>query len=456
MCFTLAIQILAIFLLGGCSSRGPLRLKADAYDKWNAEHHNPAPGGLVSLLFKDASYTEVKDYVGISDSCIWTGTYLGAQAFRYAVTNDPEAKTNMIRSVRALDGYLHITNTTGYIGRYWGLQSSVVYKSDEWCKKKGTCHKVTAGKYAGAFWFGCTTKDQYTGWFFGMGLAYEMLEDSETEVKKMIRDDVTEVVDTLIKNGWIIKDEKGQHRIISAGPRPTYVYQLSWLNVAYRVSGDKKYMNKISSRLTWLQMTMKEISLYAAYFNKYNQYYGNNLAHTSWYNLLRLGRQYYPKEAHERLKSMFSNIVHGIVRLSHNAWFTGIFMSQGSYVSTGANDPYKAQLIEDLSDFRPAPNYGYHQPAKKVSASELDPVTSWVVHFPWLRYLMSLVKQNYKPQARKAFPVRQQCFTDFLFQRSPYSLEACGAENKAFVHPGVDYLVSYWLARYHGFINDDA
>ena len=106
-----------------------------------------------------------------------------------------------------------------------------------------------------------------------------------------------------------------------------------------------------------------------------------------------------------------------------------------------------------MSDFRPAPNYNYYLPEKKNVT--LDPATSWLIYYPRLRSILSTVKFNFKPQALHAFQIKEQCFSDFIFQRSPYVIEACGNDNKKFVEPGADYLATYWLAVFNGLITKD-
>ena len=106
---------------------GPMRMKAEEYDDWNAKYHHPYYGGMVAVTFRDVNYQHVSYYSSIGDSCIWTGTYLASQAMKYKVTKDPKAKENILKSVRALHGYLHVTNTSGYIARYWGPRDPLVY-----------------------------------------------------------------------------------------------------------------------------------------------------------------------------------------------------------------------------------------------------------------------------------------------------------------------------------------
>ena len=145
---------------------------------------------------------------GYGDSTIWTGTYLGSQAFRYDVTADPQAKANVLRIVKPLSGHLRVTGATGYISRYWAPKDSLGYYGDEWCSQSDRCHKVDTGPFARDFWWGQTSRDQYTGWFFGMALAYDLLDDED--MRSIIREDVGTVVKTLMKNGWVIIAEDGK------------------------------------------------------------------------------------------------------------------------------------------------------------------------------------------------------------------------------------------------------
>ncbi len=434
---------------------GPLRKKAADYDTWNAKHHHPFYGGLVAVRFTDLSYSTVSHYDCTGDSAIWTGTHLASQALRYKVTGEAAALENIRVSVRALHGYLDVTNTSGYIARYWGKQDPKVF-SDGWCQANAKCHKVTQGKYAGDFWIGDTSKDQYSGWFLGMSLAYDCLNEKvkeENDLRDMIRSDVTTAVDRLIKDGWIIKNEKGEYELISAKHRPIYVYQVSWLTVAYHMTGYERFKTILEGKLNWFWYIVEIITAYTGYFNKYKEYYGFNLSQTTWYNLLRLGRAYFGSTAYENLKWIYTNYDHELVKLTHNPWFSAIFMSQGNYKEATKDDKYKQHYREDMGEFRACPNFAYYLPAKKIPVSELDPVTSWLSYFPWLNSILVYIKLEFRLQAKKPFPISQRCSDTFLFQMSPYTIDACGYNDKLRVDSGHDYLAAYWVGVYHGIIS---
>jgi len=172
---------------------GLLREKAMAYDDWHLAWHQPDHGSCIHAYFTDDTYTEVSGYHGHGDSTMWTGNYFGSQAFRYWVTGDEEARQNAINRVLTLSGHLHVTGRPGFISRFWDSLDSLTYPGDAWCDSYDRCHRVESGEYSGGWWIGETSRDQYIGWFYGMAVAYDLIDDEPT--REIIRDDVTEVLD---------------------------------------------------------------------------------------------------------------------------------------------------------------------------------------------------------------------------------------------------------------------
>jgi len=430
---------------------GELRLKAEAYDAWHLAHHQPYYGSTVGTVFQDATRTEVGNYFDYGDSCEWTGLYLASQAFRYHVTGEEQARANVLRTAAALSGHLHVTGTPGFIARYRGRQAPEIYPGDAWCDapEQDRCHHVESGPYAGDFWWGETSRDMYNGWFFGLAAAYDLLDDEG--MRERIRADVTEVLTVLMDQDWRILDEAGEPT--DAAPDVIPPFRFAWLAIGYHITGSEEILAELR---TWLKnanrVLLRVLSINV--MNRYAQYYGNCLAHEYWYNLLRLGKAYFSPDDRAFLLDVFETQVHTFTRLSHNPWFNGVFMSQGAYVpSGGAPDPYWEQLLGDLRAFPDAPNFRYVLPARDPAAYTLDPLSvtlhELMEEYPILEQIMGAVA----PQALEAFPVDQQCSTDFLFQRNPFQISACGEHRPDVVNPGVDYLISYWLASYHKFLN---
>lgn len=426
---------------------GQLRQKAIDYDAWHVKWHQPYYGGTVDVLFKDDARTEYEGF-GFGDSCIWTGSYLASQALRYYVTCDPDAKSNAIRTVDTLDGYLHVTGADGYIARYWAPQTAISYPGDEACDNDGGCHRVEKGSYAGDFWWGNTSRDQYTGWFLGMSLAYDLVDDESMRAKISV--DVHEVVDSLIDHNWNIWAEDDKASVVAPEVIPTY--RLAFCTIAYHVTGDDRFKKELGRMLLNANRATLRISD-INFMNRYSQYYGNNLGHNCWYNTLRLGRVYFSEDDYKWLIKEFNNNFHTFTRLSHNAWFNNVYMSQGGWErNLSVDDPYYAELIQDLTEFRPAPNANYYLPPRDPSTYKLDPLSVTLDKIFAESAFMRDLLGNADPQAIKAFLVPYQCHSDFLWQRNPFVIKECGCDNPRDVSPGVDYLLAYWLSIYNKFI----
>ncbi len=425
---------------------GPWRQKAQGYDDWHKTWAQPDYGCNVHQYFADDTYTEVTGYHGHGDSCIWTGTYLGAQAFRYHVTGEQEAKDNAMRMAQALDRLLHVNGKTGFISRYVGMQDSITYGGDEWCDGSDRCHHIEDGEFAGDWWIGETSRDQYTGWFYGMAVAYDLIDDEDT--RQMIAADVTEVLDELMSTGWWIIDEADEPT--DAAPQVLSTFQLSWITIGYHITGLDRFKEELAKHLLNSQRLGYQLSSIAL-FNRYMQYFGNNLAHTNWYNILRLGKVYYSPDDYDFMVRLFNDQVHTFTRLSHNPWFNGIYMSQGGYGSD-SSDEYQTQLEEDLEAFRDPPLAEYYVPEKDPSTYTLDPFSILMSELQEMIPLLDQLMGAINPQALEPFPVDQYCPAGFMFQWSPFNIEECGSDNPLKVHSGHDYLAAYWINAYHKFI----
>jgi len=371
---------------------------------------------------------------------------------RYHVTRAPEARDNAIRMVNALSGHLHVTGKTGYIARYRAPQTSIVYQGDTWCDSQERCFQVESGPFAGDFWWGSTSRDQYIGWMFGMTMAYDLIDDEP--MRDIIRADMFEVVNELIQNNWTIIAQDGNPT--GTAPIVLALTQLSFCIQAYHVTGDEGILTELKERLLNNLRTIHEINAQFNFFNRYDQYYGNNLAHLQMFQLLRLGEHYFSEDDFSWLVQHFNDAIHTFTRLSHNAWFNSVYMSQGGWEPLPADDPYLDQYLVDLNDFPGAPNFRTFLPERDPSTYVLDPMSQDLVDLgEALPFLEELFGISFELQALEAFPVQLQCPDHFLWERNPFRIRACGNDEPRDVAPGADYLIAYWVGSYYRIIGKD-
>lgn len=433
--------------------------RAMGYEEW-AERLWPQPyGGMVNTLFSGRPYDDknVVAYSDLQDSTIWTGTYLAAEAFRHAETGDPKAKENAVRAARALHHVLKVTRQKGYIARFAGPYTAAYlsYFNGN-CQPTGKhpCYKVEGIDHQLAFWVGGTTRDQYTGWFFGMGVAYRLIEDPE--LRAMIRADVKEVIDTLRNADYKIQGPGGDAKTSGTDVLPSM--QLSWHLIAAEIlRDDPKYCEQYEERVKKV-LPLALVDNYSG-LNKYMQYYGFNLDFLNNYHLILLEPNPERKQAY---LDAFREGAYRFVRGTNNSFYDYIEMA----VSGRSDGPTLQGDRESLGLFQDAPNaMQCIQPPKPSRLSTTSRVLAGIERFLSLFGL----EQNIYPQAAAPYPRSEWCPVDFIWQQSPYLTccfgnGPCGeSRNRSCadqfvpnqVFPGADYLVAYWMGRYHGFLTPE-
>ncbi len=191
--------------------------------------------------------------VAITDNDgLWTQTYVGALAYCYAVTKDEKVLEAARRSMKAMGYLAKITGVKGFTARAVRFEGDpgygTVVKRDgaEW-------HPAPNGECE---WLGETSSDEMTGHFFGFSLYYDFCANDEE--KEYIKEIVCDIVDHILENDYRLCDVDGLpttwamwnpeqlnrnnmwqwERCINS------LEMLTFLDVAYHVSGDEKYRNE--------------------------------------------------------------------------------------------------------------------------------------------------------------------------------------------------------------------
>jgi hypothetical protein len=163
---------------------------------WLRRTMEPA-GGIMSAHYSDTSLTGVVEYGNTRDSAIWTGTYLAAEALRYLAGGHPEALAHVEQQVRVLHRWFNISGDPGYLARYVAPANSPAAIQAIFSSADLENHRDWPYEGSSWHWKGHTSRDQYQGPLLGYSLAYEASSDAET--REMIRHDVVELVEELMK-----------------------------------------------------------------------------------------------------------------------------------------------------------------------------------------------------------------------------------------------------------------
>ncbi len=436
-----AASLFGILLAAAPASAGPLLDKALAYsDNWQ-ERHGVGYGCRVETVWADATQTVPVRYEDIGDAVSWTGPYVGAEALRWHVTRDPQAKINARRGLECLLAAEAVTSKPGFVVRsvtpFEGPWAAYVGNT---CEPSNNCHLITDGPYAGAYWLGNTSSDTYIGWFYGMLLTSEFLldEPGDADTRAAVSGAVERVMDALIADGYLIVLPDGNPS--DTAPEITGNERIAFHEVAARVVGGRfaDMMAAVYQRELFAYL----LSTWAP-FNTYFQYFAYNLGHTLQHTILLADS---PNPDFDRF----------VTRENLYRWVAGAQQSFFDFVAWGEGAAPYAE--SDVAADRAVLNAVPFPPRLKVQPAQgaytPDPVVD-LLNFlgPIIAQLIGLPGgwDEISPKATEPFPPGERCVVGFMWDNNP--ADVCGGSDELFEYAGDDYLIAYWLGRYYGLLS---
>ena len=365
----------------------------------NPRYASGDPNSPDYMTLSSSGYTQA------ADNAIWTGHYLAAESFRYNVTASADALTNIRKAVNGITALIDVTGTD-LLARFLIPLSSPYAEAvlGEEAARHGRYNATYNGQPYG--WLGNTSRDQYSGVFFGLGVAYSLVRDPH--VRKEIRTDVTRMLNFLVKNGWNVTMPDGT---ISTTFTNRPEMQLSFLQVGRLVDRRKWDLSYRTARTLYASSVGLPIA--SECLDPYGSYFKFNLDHINFYNLIRLEEA---GTARNFYMSAFNDL-RNCTGTHQNAHFNMI--ERGLQ---GVNSTRDAETVNMLGLWllRPRRNVYVDNTGKYPACGD---------------------------RACSPIPVNDRYPTDFLWQRSPFQL--AGGEDGTVPTPGVDYILPYWMARYY-------
>jgi hypothetical protein len=223
--------------------------KAKFFDE-RIEQRHVRHGLVASSHLRVAGDVASNQKVSSDNDGLWTSIYLGAQAHRYAVTREPDART---RSQRALKALMRLEEITGVPG----LPARSFVSTNESLPTDGQWHRTADGQW---FWKGDTSSDELVGHYFGYAAYFDLVADDAE--KAAIQKVVSRITDYLIAHDYDLIDvtgkptrwgewserffrtEEGQYE---APLRSLEL--LSFLKTAHHITREKKYAEAYQDRI---------------------------------------------------------------------------------------------------------------------------------------------------------------------------------------------------------------
>jgi hypothetical protein len=375
--------------------------------------------------------TTVVGYAHAGDAAIWTGHYLAAEALRFEETKSPQALANARRALRGIQGLVNVTadampNNPGLLARF-------LWPDSWWYARRMATEERGHGVYAGSpggvphHWIGNTSRDQYSGVFFGLAVAYDAFAQIDDPVERehaqrRIRNLVTRMLNFLLRNGWNVRMPNGRYSTTFIG-RPDQ--QLALLQIGRHVNPrrfEALYQGHKAAHLATMRLPIE-----VECKDTHDSYYKFNLNHINLYNLIRL-------ENDPAARAVYLSAFATLRGCTGGRPLAGIPSAEPDHRNAHFNMIERALLGDPSHDDetreflrlwlkRPRRDY-YVDHGRKYGVCGPD-------------------------RACEVIPIPKRVNTDFLWQRSPYLIRPDRVGDGTIETAAIDYLLPYWMARRH-------
>lgn len=364
-------------------------------------------GTILDPVLSLPDLSTVTDYSRCGDSALWTGHYLAAEAYRYAVTGDAAALTNVNNAIQGIKMLLDVTGndalarcalpaSSPYVGSITSQESSNgIYQGTAWG--------------APYIWVGNTSRDEYIGVFFGIEVTYELIKDQG--VRNWCSYLATRMLDYLERHLWTIVLPNGTITTTFL-IRPDQ--QLALLLVGKSMNGPG-FASTYSATSDAISPGVP-VAIGVDCVDHYDSYFKFNLDYVNFFTLMHLGSGYsklWYDAAFDELRATTGG--------DQNAHFNMI-----DRAINGPNTQRDAQTVALLDAWLQRP--------------QVDIYRDFSSQFP----------NCGSGNACTPLPVQDRPTTDFLWQRNPVQLAGGGRGD--IETAGIDYLLPYWMGRYYGVI----
>jgi hypothetical protein len=421
---------------------GPLLARARAYQAVYQERHNS--DGLTVTADTPDDPNDRYGYTDLGDACFIHGNSSAGAAFWYAVEGTPEALENARLHARGLDLLNRVNGIAGLLSRsYMPADAPMGVNEFRTFWPESEDH-VGEGEFAGYFWKGDVSIDQYSGALVGLSLLYDLVPDAS--VRSVVTRNILEIADYLWQGGLVIYDADGEPttygdfrgEYLEGLPLPNGLAaaaSLAWFKLAHHVSAEQRYddiYRQLIQERNYDDLLKNFMWVYLGYATKHYNVY---MAFENMYTLTRLEQD---PALHATYTTGFRNLLWESsgtalagrrARVEENPTFTPWYLQ-----ATGQRDPDAvSKAVRQLAVFVDPPL------RDRYVQNSLNP---------------DIEKNPEQPQdALYPLPANLRVPDMCIWHRSPYHLD--GGEDNGRERSGHDFLLPYWMGRYYGIISPD-
>ena len=380
--------VLGILLMPALPVRGT---EADALAiSANIQARHMPFGTVLDPIYASPTSNQIVGYTRCGDSALWTGAYLAAESFRYNVTQSADALNNVKSALAGLNSLSAVTGDN-QLARCIVAASSPYAAGIASEEASNTIHQAPPW-----FWVDNTSRDQIVGAFFGLAVAYDLVNDDT--VKSSISNLTTLLLGYISRHQWSPNDDISSTFLLRPEELQMLVQVARHINPSDGISGPFLVPPVDVGVLVDVQSN--------------DSYFKFNLDYMSLYNLIRYQDNSDNRGAYQTVRNYTAP--------QQNAFF--------DLVDRALNGPNAARDAETVALL----NQWLQRPSRD------NPVT--------LQGVVGVCGSA----ACQPIPVALRPPDEFLWEESPFQLDGGGMG--VIETGGVDYILPYWMARYYGVI----
>ena len=353
---------------------------------------------------------------------LWTAMYIAAECYRYAATNDPEAKKFARASMESLMRLENITDVPGFAARSFAKVDEP-HCSGEWD------HITPDGKWR---WKGDTSSDEIDGHYYANAIYYDLCADEKE--KKEIQKNVSAMTNHIIDHDFYLVDTDGKPTTFGLW-NPEYLSKegrfqrglnsleiLSALRTAYHITGDQKFFDN-----------------YAMLIKKHG----------------------YAKNIVKQKLNQPHIINHSDDELAFLAYYPLLLYETNSFVLKYYHESITRSWKIDRPEKNPLWNYIYGAVMPEgiefdpeVSVEALRQIPMDLIYWTTRNSHRADVERDPSSgrfdeiQGTSVLPFDERCL--MKWNRNPYELDCLGGGGGE--EAATFWLLPYWMGRYYGFI----
>jgi len=387
--------------------------------------------GMVASCTLDDAVNPTSHTIRDNDNDgLWTAYHIVAMSLAYAVTGDPAAKASAMEGMHALYMLQNASGTPGLVARsVLPLDEAIAAGKD-----KNPQWRLTPD--GTMYWKSDTSSDEIDGHYFAFYAYWEHIAKNDPEERERCIKQVRALTDYIVGNDYLLIDWDGEHTrwgfwnpdMLNNDPthyRETglnSLQMLSFLKTTYYITGDETYQQHYTDLITnhhYLANVLLEKKVYPDMDNHSD----NQLAYVAWYPILQIEQDPAIREQlHKAVRRHYK-----ILNRDRSCFF---------YFVSATIDPDYVDLESAVLNLKRIPTD--RRQWKQTNSHRAD-----VVFDP-------RVDRFGKKQLISVLPVDERTFDRWNGNVYLADERGDGKHEDA----GADYLLPYWIGRYHGFFKE--